>query len=151
ASRSRDPGTTTLSRPFAGASGATRTGTERAPSRRFAALLAGVFGLILAGIRAVRATPARREPPVATRAASPLPLAPESRGRGAAGAETRPRRIAATFAELLSEQLRIGDGTRIPDADTRVAMLEASGLDPSQPVLSPALLSHLHAATGAEV
>ncbi|APR75982.1 serine/threonine protein kinase [Minicystis rosea] len=125
----------------------TRTGKQRASSRRWIVALAAVSALV-AGGGVHRATSAKSDRPVAL--ATPRPLVIVS-GFCARGAAAQTRRLSATFAELLSEQLRIGDGVRIPDADTRVAMLEASGLDVREPAVNPELLSRLHAATGADV
>jgi hypothetical protein len=135
----------------AAVAGAPRTERRRPFLHRFAFAL-GAVGVLLgvAGI-AKQAAPGRGDAQVAPLSTRPLVIVSEFRARGTAGAETRTRRLAATFAELLSEQLRIGDGVRLPDADTRVAMLRASGLDANEPVVSPALLSRLRATTGADV
>jgi eukaryotic-like serine/threonine-protein kinase len=130
---------------------APRTGRRRSPLQRFAAILAALGALFVAGSGANYATSARGDGGAALPAPRPRVIVSEFRARGAAGAEATARRLAATFAELLSEQLRIGDGVHIPDADTRVAMLQASGLDVDDPAVTPELLSRLRATTGADV
>lgn len=134
-----------------GVAGVQRKERRRASLHRFAFVLAAVGMLVGAGGAADQATRRMGDSKAALPGQRPLVIVSAFRARGTAGAEPRTRRLAATFAELLSEQLRVGDGVRIPDADTRVAMLQASGLDMNEPVVSPALLSRLRTTTGADV
>ena len=108
------------------------------------ALAAVGTGILVAGSFGVRgALQPRPEPAVFSSSARPLVVVSELRPQG-------DPRVAATFGELLSAQLGVGDAMRLPAPDARVAMLEASGLAAGR-LIDPAGLARLHAATGADV
>jgi len=123
----------------------------RSPSRRRTAFVVTLLGaLIAAGAGAGRAWQVRGDAAVLSLGAQPLVIVSEFRA-GGTGDDARTRRVAAAFAELLSEQLRIGDAMRVPAADARAAMLEASGLDPSAPAVTADLVSRLRSTACADV
>ena len=106
---------------------------------------AALLLLALGGGLGLQAWQARRASPVMSVLGRPLVVVATLR------APPGDRRVAATIAELLSDQLRIGDAMRVPAPDARVAMLEASGLDGTTPAVTGDVLGRLRAATGADV
>ncbi len=123
-------------------------GGERGPRRRLARVAlaaAGVVAVLALGIGAERGCQARRDGAAFASTAHPLVVVSEFRTRRG------DPRVAATFAELLSAQLRVGDALRTPAPDARSAMLEAGGLRGASVVATASFFSRLRAATGADV
>ncbi|HEY2516107.1 MAG TPA: serine/threonine-protein kinase, partial [Polyangiaceae bacterium] len=108
--------------------------------------LAAAVVLLLVGAAAYRERSRATSGELAPLSTSARPLVMVSEFRS----DERARSIAATFAELLSDQLRVGDAMRVPTADVRAGVLEASGLDASTSV-TPALLTKVREAVGADV
>lgn len=121
--------------------------TNRAKRRTLARVAVAAVGagvLAVGGIGANRIWGAKHEESaVFASSARPFVIVSEF------GAKGDPR-VAASFAELLSAQLRVGDAMRIPAPDARGAMLESGGLAGGKPVDS-AGLARLHKATGVDV
>ena len=123
-------------------------GGERGPRRRLARAAlaaAGVVAVLALGIGAERGCQARGDGAAFASTAYPLVVVSDFRTRRG------DPRVAATFAELLSAQLRVGDALRTPAPDARSAMLEAGGLRGASVVATASFFSRLRAATGASV
>ena len=121
--------------------------TGRAKRRtltRVALAAVGTGVLVAGGIGANRILQAKtsEDAPAFASSARPFVVVSEFRAKG-------DPRVAASFGELLSAQLRVGDAMRIPAPDARTAMLDAGGL--AGGTIEPGALAKLHAATGADV
>ncbi len=143
-----EPTSATARRPtLRAAPGARAPRGLRAVMRR-GVLVAAVAGVAIAsGVIGTRAWRAGNEPPSLMSAARPLVLVSPIHLQ----TDETGRRLARTFAELLSEQLRIGDAMRIPASDARQAILDASGLDAAAPQIPASVLARMHASAGADV
>jgi hypothetical protein len=131
--------------------GETQPRRRRWGARRSVALVSVLACVAVASLGASRRWASGREPVVVPVSARPLVIVSEFDTRGAVGMDPHGKRVAATFAELLSEQLRIGDAMRLPAPDARAAMLEASRPDLGQHSTEGTFLSRLRAATGADL
>ena len=138
-----------LTRDTGPASGLFATVGKRRATVRLALLAIGA-GVVVAAVgiggRVLRSRP---EPVLFAAAARPLVVVSELRAAAHSGDERRAG-LVATFAELLSAQLRVGDAMRIPAPEARAVMLEASGIA-GAPAITKEALARLRAATGADV
>jgi tRNA A-37 threonylcarbamoyl transferase component Bud32 len=126
------------------------TGASRPALRRFARrgwIVAVAIGAIAAGALGVSAWRAKGDAAAIAAGARPLVLVAPL---GVSGSEHE-RRLATTFAELLAEQLRVGDSMRIPAPDARQAILDASGIDAAASSIAPAVVARLRASAGADI
>jgi tRNA A-37 threonylcarbamoyl transferase component Bud32/tetratricopeptide (TPR) repeat protein len=131
--------------------GRPRDAPPRKTRLRAVAAAATLGVALVAGVAARGLFGEPRDAPVIATGGRPLVVVADMRAAGNPGNADRTRRVAATVAELLAEQLRIGDTLRLPSAEERAAILAANPPDPNATSMAAPRLERLRSTAGADV